>query len=86
LAALSRAGGAVAVALEKYELVTRGAVAPVFAAGSRFKGSIRNGLNGVVAGFAAGSQFKGSVRNGLNGRSSRVLSAAHGSRDQYGMV
>ena len=38
------------------------------AQGSRFKGSIRNGLNGVVEPvFAIGSRFKGSVRNGLNG-------------------
>ena len=36
--------------------------------GSRFKGSIRNGLNSAVGpGFAVGSRFKGSVRNGLNG-------------------
>jgi hypothetical protein len=37
-------------------------------AGSRFKGSVRDGLNGTVgAGFAVGARFKGSVRNGLNG-------------------
>ena len=36
-------------------------------AGSRFKGSVRDGLNSVVADFAVGSRFKGSVRNGLNG-------------------
>ena len=37
------------------------------AQGSRFKGSIRNGLNGAVgAGFAIGSRFKGSIRDGLN--------------------
>jgi hypothetical protein len=36
-------------------------------AGSRFKGSVRNGLNGVVGpDFAVGSRFKGSVRDGLN--------------------
>ena len=35
---------------------------------SRFKGSIRNGLNGMVGtGFAVGSRFKGSIRNGLDG-------------------
>jgi hypothetical protein len=38
------------------------------AQGSRFKASIRDGLNGVVEPvFAIGSRFKGSVRNGLNG-------------------
>ena len=37
------------------------------APGSRFKGSVRERLNGVVAGFAVGSRFKGSVRDGLNG-------------------
>ena len=38
------------------------------APGSRFKGSVRNGLNGTVApGFAVGSRFKGSIRDGLNG-------------------
>jgi hypothetical protein len=37
-------------------------------AGSRFRGSVRDGLNGTVgAGFPVGSRFKGSVRNGLNG-------------------
>jgi hypothetical protein len=42
-----------------------GAVAG-FAAGSRFKGSIRNCLNGTVGpGFAVGSRFKGSIRDGL---------------------
>ena len=45
-----------------------GVVGPGFAVGSRFKGSIRNGLNSVVApGSAAGSRFKGSIRDGLNG-------------------
>jgi hypothetical protein len=58
LAALSRAGDAVTVTLEKFEPVTRGAIAPVFAVGSRFKGSVRNGLNGTVEpGFVAGSRF-----------------------------
>jgi hypothetical protein len=38
-----------------------------FAVGSRFKGSVRNGLNGAVEpGFAIGSRFKGSIRDGLN--------------------
>ena len=35
-------------------------------AGSRFKGSVRDGLNSVVADFAVGSRIKGSVRNGFN--------------------
>ena len=40
-----------------------------FAVGSRFKGSVRNGLNGAVEpGFAIGSRFKGSIRDGLNDR------------------
>ena len=35
---------------------------------SRFKGSIRDGLNGMVGtGFAVGSRFKGSARDSLNG-------------------
>ena len=63
------AGGcAVAAAPEAFEPATRGAVGPGFAVGSRFEGSVRNGLNGAVApGFAVGSRFKGSIRNGLNG-------------------
>jgi hypothetical protein len=45
-----------------------GTAEPGDAIGSRFKGSIWNGLNGAVeAGFAAGSRLKGSVRDGLNG-------------------
>jgi hypothetical protein len=44
-----------------------GVVAPCFGVGSRFKGSVRDGLNGTVADFAVGSRFKGSVRDGLNG-------------------
>jgi hypothetical protein len=64
----TRASSAVAAALEAFEPATRGAGALVFAVGSRFKGSIRDGLNGAVEpGFAVGSRFKGSVRVGLNG-------------------
>ena len=64
----TRASSAVAAALEAFEPATRDAGALVFAVGSRFKGSIRDGLNGAVEpGFAVGSRFKGSVRVGLNG-------------------
>jgi hypothetical protein len=55
-------------------------------AGSRFKGSVRDGLNSVVADFAVGSRIKGSVREGLDGAVGAVLVLAHGSRDLYGMV
>jgi hypothetical protein len=41
-------GSTVAAALEAFEPATRGAVEPGFAVGSRFKGSIRDGLNGTV--------------------------------------
>jgi hypothetical protein len=72
-------GSAHAAALEAFEPATRGAVAPGFAAGSRFRGSVRNGSNGVVGvGFGAGSRFKGSIRNGLNG--AVVAGFAAGSR------
>ena len=64
----ARTGCAVAPALGAFEPARRGAVAPGFVAGSRFKGSVRNGLNGTVEpDFAVGSRFKGSVRNDLNG-------------------
>src|SRR5580658_180437 len=64
----ARVGCAVASALEAFEPATLSTVAPGFAAGSRFKGSVRNGSNGAVEpGFVAGSRFKGSVRNGSNG-------------------
>jgi hypothetical protein len=65
---MARAGCAVTAALKAFEPATRGAVAPGFAVGSRFKGSVRNGLNGAVGpGFAVSSWFKRSVRDGLNG-------------------
>jgi hypothetical protein len=39
-----------------------------FAVGSRFKGSVRNGLNGAIgAVLAVGSRFKGSIRDGSYG-------------------
>jgi hypothetical protein len=51
-------------------------VEPGFVGGSRFKGSIRDGLNGaVVRSFAAGSRFKGSIRDGLNGATGLGLGA-----------
>jgi hypothetical protein len=57
-------GSTVAAALEAFEPATRGAVEPGFAVGSRFKGSIRDGLNGAVEpGFAVGSQFLGLRRH-----------------------
>jgi hypothetical protein len=56
------------VALKAFEPATLGAVAPGFVDGSRFKGSVRNGLNGAVEpGFGVGSRFKASVRDGLDG-------------------
>jgi hypothetical protein len=40
-----------------------GAVEPGFAVGSRFKGSVRDGLNGTVEpGFAVGSRFMDQYR------------------------
>jgi hypothetical protein len=65
-------------ALEAFEPATLGTVAPGFAAGSRFKGSIRDGLNGTVADFAVGSRFKGSVRDGFIGTVGPGFAAACG--------
>ena len=51
------------------------------AQGSRFKGSIRVGLNGVVEPvFAIGSRFKGSIRDGLDGTAGPGVGASCGGR------
>ena len=65
--------------LKAFEPAALGAVGAGFAVGSRFKGSIREGLNGTVEpGFAVGSRFKGSIRDGLNGAVEPGLVAARG--------
>jgi hypothetical protein len=50
-------------------------------AGSRFKGSVRDGLNGTVEpGFVVGSRFNGSVRDGLDGAVGPRVGAPCGGR------